>query len=392
MRRTSRKRYEILTCQKQQNLVRVIVLSLIMNIVLLSSLARANNDTIKIAGIFSLSGKAMHSNAPAVLGVKLAAQELNEQGGILGKGVEILFFDNESTPIGSHIAAIKAVDAGVAAIVGAVWSSHSLAIAKIAQKNKIPMISPISTVPSLTRLGDFIFRASYNDNLQGSALAKFARYDLKAGSAIIFTDITSDFSLNISKIFSAVFASKGGSIERVVEYKAGQPNYNKEVKKASDKKADIVFLSGHDESGLIAKLLKESGSSAIPIGSDGWGSKSFFTNGGDQIVQGYYIDHWTPFVQETKSKAFIHKYGQYSPIMPSTPLAYDSLMLLAQAIDDAKTVSGPLIRDSLNNIEKYAGVTGDIFFDHQGDAQKSACIIRIDRGSSSLVKCVDNLQ
>ena len=166
-------------------------------------------ESIKIGAIFALSGKATKSNKPCVLGVQLAVQEINIKGGVLGKKLELLLLDNNSTPIGSYLAAEKAAGAGVVAIIGSVWSSHSLAIAKVAEKHKIPMISPISTIPSLTSIGDHIFRVCYDDNFQGKMIAEFAFKELKARTALIFVDIASDFSLNITEYLAGPFSHLG---------------------------------------------------------------------------------------------------------------------------------------------------------------------------------------
>lgn len=346
-------------------------------------------EAIKIGAIFSLSGKAKASNEAAVLGVNLAINEININGGILGKQLKIQFYDNQSSPIGSHIAAMKAVEEGVVALVGSVWSSHSLAIAKIAQKNQVPMISPISTVPSLTKIGNYVFRACYDDDFQGSMIAKFAITDLSARTAIIFTDLTSDYSLYMSKLFSDVFTSLGGVVQDVIDYKTGQPKLLEEIDKSINNDPDIVFLSGHDESGMIAKLLQEKGIKAIPIGSDGWGTESFFTNGGNTIKHGYYIDHWSPLVNDRRSKHFIQQYSDYRPFMPSTVLAYDAIMIMVNAIQNGGSLHGTDIRDSLQQMDIHEGVTGKIKFDQDGNAQKPACIIGIENGSRSLLKCIE---
>lgn len=344
---------------------------------------------IKIAAIFSVTGKAKASNESAILGARLAVSEINQRGGIRGRKLELLLFDNKSTPIGSHIAAKKAVEAEVSAIIGSVWSSHSLAIAKVAQKHKVPMLSPLSTIPSLTKIGDYIFRGCYTDDFQGAALAMYTIDALAASRAIIFTDISSDFSINISKQFSDVFTSSGGQVLKTIEYKAGQSRFLKEAESATGYDADIVFLSGHDESGLIARSLQNSGVKAIPVGSDGWGFESFLTNGGNEIILGYYIDHWEPSVNTAASNIFLDKYGQDNPLMASTVLAYDSVMLLENAILKSKSLSGPDIREALHQTKNFTGVTGTITFDRNGDARKNGCIMKISNGTRSLIKCIN---
>ncbi|MFH2093376.1 MAG: ABC transporter substrate-binding protein [Pseudomonadota bacterium] len=134
-------------------------------------IAQASLDSINIAAIFALTGQGADGNKSSVLGTRLAIEEINARGGVLGRNLNLVVIDNMSTPIGSDIAARKAAGLGVAGIIGAQWSSHSLAIAHIAQKNKIPMISNYSTHPDLTAIGDYIFRVCYTDNFQGKVMS-----------------------------------------------------------------------------------------------------------------------------------------------------------------------------------------------------------------------------
>ena len=162
-------------------------------------------------------------------------------------------------------------------------------ITRVAQENETVMISPSSTVPELTAIGDYIFRVCYKDDFQGKALASFAINDLKLGNAIIFTDIASDFSTSLAAIFEKAYTRLGGQVLATIEYKAEGSSLTSKIQLARTyDKADLVFLSGHDESGYIVAKLQENGIHAIPLGSDGWDAESFFTRGGNTITKGYY--------------------------------------------------------------------------------------------------------
>ena len=351
----------------------------------------ASVEPIKIGAIFALSGKAKNSNHSAVFGVQLAVAEINRGGGVLGSPIELLLFDNESTPIGSHLAAEKAAQAAVTGIIGASWSSHSLAIAKVAQERKIPMISPVSTIPSLTGIGDYIFRVCYTDALQGVILAQFAARELQAKSALIFVDISSDFSLDVAQIFKTHFTKMGGTVRREIEYKTGQSDYSSQIKQALGENADVVFLAGYDESGFIAAKLQEAGATSIPIGSDGWDAESFFTLGGNKIRHGYYINHWSPAHDDSLSLAFLAKYHTEDDIKAPTVLAYDAVNILVAAIRQAESLDHDAIRRSLMELRGFKGVTGDIAFDARGDAVKGACIVEIRDGIPRHQKCYEQL-
>lgn len=346
----------------------------------------ATPQPIKVGAIFSLTGKATHSNRPAVQGVQIATEEINSRGGIGGQTLEVIFFDNNSSPIGSYLAATKAVQAGVVAIVGSSWSSHSLAVARVAQKNSIPMISPISTIPALTRIGDYIFRVSYNDDFQASVAARFAYNDLQARTALIIIDIASDFSISVARIFKETFVDLGGYVKKEIEYKFQQSGALIPLHAATENDADIVFLAGHDESGAIFAKLQQGGLTAIPIGTDGWDADSFFSLGGNTISKGYYVNHWIAGDTNSRTRDFVTKYRDAAEMKAPTALAYDAVHVLAEAIAKAGSIEPEKIRDSLHDIKNFAGVTGSITFDANGDATKKACIIEIRNGKPYLLK------
>lgn len=343
-------------------------------------MAGETDEPIKIGAIFALSGKAKNSNNSAVLGTRLAVEEINAAGGLLGRPIELLMLDNESTPIGSHLAAETANRAGVVAIIGASWSSHSLAIAKVAEKHRIPMVSPVSTIPSLTADGEYIFRVCYTDTLQGATLARFAHQELQARSALLFVDISSDFSINIAQIFKNTFNELGGAVRLEIEYKTGQTDYSLQIRQALGAESDVIFLAGYDESGFIAAKLQEAGLTAIPLGSDGWDAESFYTLGGNVIRLGYYINHWFPDHDDQTSEDFLAKYGTRGEIKAPTVLAYDAVKVVAAAIGNTASADRQEIRRGLRELRGYSGVTGKISFDAHGDAIKTACIVEIRDG------------
>jgi branched-chain amino acid transport system substrate-binding protein len=363
--------------QLQNHLITIVAFG---SLFLFGTISPVNGEPIKIGAIFALSGKAENSNKGAVFGAQLAVQEINQTGGLLGQKLILLLLDNNSTPIGSHVAAETAAAAGVKAIIGSLWSSHSLAIAKVAEKHKIPMISPASTIPSLTGIGEHIFRLCYDDNFQGKMLAEFSFNELDARRAQVFVDIASDFSLNITDIFTHTFQALGGKVVQEIEYKTGSVDYRPQIRKAQAQKADVVFLSGHDESGFIAHQLQEAGVTAIPIGGDSWDVESFFVSGGNKIKQGYFINHWTPDRKDPLSQSFLKKLHRKGAVNASAALAYDAVHVLAAAIKKAGSTSSPAICSALHSLQGFKGVTGEISFDAEGNATKRASVIEIREG------------
>jgi branched-chain amino acid transport system substrate-binding protein len=366
-----------------------LLLVLSFSVLVVANPSRAGAETIEpfnIAAIFSLTGQGANSNRSSVLGTRLAVNEINSRGGVLGHTLNLILLDNLSTPIGSSIAANEAVKAGVIGIIGAQWSSHSLAIAKVAQKNRIPMISNFSTYPGLTSIGDYIFRVCFTDRFQGKVMAEFARRELHASTAVIFVDLTSDYSLKFSDIFRNDFSSLGGKIMGEIEYKAKKENYKELVAQAKTRSADVIFLSGHEESGAIALELQSAGIKGILLGGDGWDDESFFENGGRQLKHGYFCTHWSQDSDRKETRTFVARYKQLNDFGMGAALAYDAVMVLAQAVKDAGTTDGPKVARALSGMKPYEGVTGSIKFDQNGDPEKSAVIMEVVDGKPRFLK------
>ena len=347
-------------------------------------------DTIDIAAIYALTGAAAEANAFALRGVGYAVDEMNRQGGIFGRKINLLVFDNQSTPIGSTLAAKQAAAANVVAIVGPDWSSHSIAVARVAQDLGIPMISSLSTNPEVTKIGDFIFRVCFTDEFQGKVIAKFAREYLSAATAVVFVDVTSDYSLKLSEIFRHNFEQLGGRVLLELEYKLTQRQFDKEVSSAVKTDADVIFIPGHDESGLIAKMAQDAGARSVFLGGDGWSTLPFFKKGGMELKRGYFSAHWSPALETEKSRSFVKKYTTHSESSDDNiALGYDAMMLLADAISRANTTDRKNIRTAIANTRSFKGVTGVINFNEYGDPIKSAVVMEIRNGKSHYLKTLE---
>lgn len=372
----------------------LLTLSLIMQVMLLGccsglQAATTAKPPIRIAAIFALTGPAAAANSPGLVGTRLAVDQLNKQGGLLGRPLSLVVLDNQSTPIGSRLAAEEAIRQEVVAIIGAQWSSHSLAIAPVAQQANTPMISPISTVGRLTAIGDAIFRVCFTDDFQGKALAGFAGQDLHAKRATVFINLHSDFSMEIAKMFKKTFQANGGRIVREIEYKPSQIDYDELISLARAEPTDVLLLSGHDESGPIALALQNAQINGVLLGTDGWDAPSFFQTGGNRLQQAYYTTHWSRDSSNPLSREFVNRYPKNSP-EPSAPtaLAYDAVNILAEAIRQAGTDDRRAVRACLAGITAFPGITGTITFDSGGNAEKAVVIIAIANGQPHLLKTI----
>ena len=347
------------------------------------------SDMIKIAAIYATTGIAARSNGPSLTGVRLAVDEINETGGILGKKIDLIDLDNKSTAIGSKAAAEEAVRQHVEAIIGAAWSSHSLSIAEIAQKYKIPMITNISTHPEVTKKGDYIFRVCFTDPYQGKILAEFARNDLNAKTADIITNVSNDYSIGLSRNFIDVFTSFGGKIITELHYVQKETDFTELVKIVKKDDPDIVFIPGHYESVLIANELHKAAIRAIPLGGDGWITDNYYSMGGGNIPIAYYTEHWSKDAKNQMLKNFMDRYEKkYNPDSQMV-LSYDAVMLFKDAVLRAGSFDRIKIKDALAHTKAYHGLTGMITLDENGDPQKSVVIFKIENGEPHYLKTIN---
>jgi branched-chain amino acid transport system substrate-binding protein len=249
-------------------MAKIFLLLCLMETIALSSHAA---DSIKIGAIFSKTGIAAIHNAPLIEMVGLAAEEVNRAGGLLGHPVRLIVLDNKSTPIGSKLAAEKAIRQGTTAVIGAHWSSHSLAVAPTLQKAGIPMISPGSTNPKVTQIGNYIFRVCFIDSFQGTAMARFAYTDLGARKAVVLKNIDEEYSIKLAEYFMNAFQRIGGQVLLDGSYRGKAVDFS-DVLKATVKLApDVVYVPGYTrDSGLLIKQAVSIGVETTFLGGDAW--------------------------------------------------------------------------------------------------------------------------
>ncbi len=352
-------------------------------------------ETVKIAAIFGKTseGDAMSfiNENSAFKGLRYAVKELNQQGGLLGKQIELFEFDNETTELGSRMAAQKAVKAGVIAVIGAAWSSNSLAMAPVFQQAKIPMISPVSTNPKVTQVGDYIFRVCFIDPFQGTVMANFAYDDLKATTAVVLINASSIYSMGLAQYFVPHFQAQGGEILWEGEYLDDTANFRTLLERIGQLEPDVVFIPDYDRRpGFIIKQAHNMGIHDVTfLGGDGW-DNNMYEYGGRAVEGNYYSGHWHRAVTRNKSRQFVQQFEQQGEIdSTNIPLAYDAMYLLADAVQRADSVEPARIRDALAETSDFQGVTGAISFDQNGDPIKSAVILKFEQGTSVYFKTVE---
>jgi len=348
-------------------------------------------ETVKIASIFGKTGSGAVGNEATIEGIRFAVQELNRQGGLLGKQIEILELDNKSIAVHSKLMAQKAVKDGVIAVFGANWSSNSLAMAQVLQAAQIPMISPFATNPDVTLVGDYIFRVCFIDSFQGSVLAKFAFQDLNAQTAVMLINASARYSEDLSQFFKESFEKQGGKIVFKANYLEDANDFSSCLNEIKLWQPDIVFLPGHTaDSGRIIEQAQKLGLSIPFLGGDSWGN-TMYDIAGSALHGSYYSTHCHKDNQNIESLKFIKKFQENFGRMVKSigpVLAYDTVFLFADAVRRAGSLAPDKVRDALAATKNFNGVTGNITFNEDGDPIKPAVILKFDKTTSVYVKTI----
>lgn len=326
-------------------------------------------------------------------GIQLAFQEINAAGGVLGRQLELFNEDNQSKAEETPTAVTKLINqVGVVAVIGSVASSHSLAGAPtIAQAASIPMISPTSTNPRVTEVGDFIFRACFIDPFQGQVMAKFATEDLGAKTAALMVDAGSDYSKGLAEFFEKSFTAAGGKIVATENFTAEDRDFSAILTRIKAANPDVVFVPAYyDTVGPILKQAQAVGITATFLGGDGWDSPKLFELAGDAANGHFFSNHYSPEAATPEVQKFLASYqAKYNKVPDAlAALAYDAAYILVEAIRVANSTDGKAIRDAMQGLT-FTGVSGTVTFDENRNPIKSAVVIGIEGGKQVYNKTVN---
>ena len=342
-------------------------------------------DTIKVGEFASLTGKEATFGTSAHEGTLLAVEQINEKGGVLGKKIELITEDDQ-TKAGEPANAVNKLISkdGVIAVLGEVASSRSLEAAPICQQNKIPMISPASTNPTVTQQGDYIFRVCFNDTFQGGALANFASGTLKAKKVAIFTDVKSDYSKGLAKNFKEKYLSSGGKVGVELDFNGGDKDFKGQLTTIKNDAPDAIFLPGYyNDVALICIQAKQLGMNIPIFGGDGWESESLLSIGGEAMEGHYFSTHCSIEQPTPEMTSFVEAYKKrFNGKTPDAMavLGYDSALVLADSIKRAGTTDGAALRDAIAATKDFSGASGKFSLNADRDAVKALVFIQIKGG------------
>ena len=350
----------------------------------LSGCSKKESNTIKIGGVFPLTGDIPALGAAMENGAKLAIAELNEKGGVLGKQLELISEDDQNQASVAPNAITKLIEQDeVVGVVGTYASSCSIPMATVAKDKKIPMISIGSTNEKVTlEGGGYVFRACFIDPLQGKVGAQFALTKLNAKKAAMLYDVSQDYCVGIAEQFKLNFEEGGGEVVYDKTYNKGDSDFKAFITEIAELGVDVLYLpDNYSTVGLIAKQARDYGITCAILGSDSWSDPGLVTVGGAAVEGCYFTDHVSLTTDNEKVQDFVKRYVEKFNSEPSgfSVLAYEAVLLMANGIENAGNTDSKAIVKALKETD-MDGLTTHYTFDENGDPIKSVIINKVVNG------------
>ncbi|MBT2741089.1 ABC transporter substrate-binding protein [Bacillus sp. ISL-77] len=351
----------------------------------------SDSKTIKVGVNLELSGGVASYGESLENGIDIAVDEINKAGGVKGKKLEIIKVDNKSEAAEATNGAIKLTSQDkVTAIIGAATSGDTVAQAQIANDTKTILLTPSGTSPNVTvgdigKLNEFVFRTSYIDPFQGIVAGNFAAKELNVKNAAIFADSASDYAKGLAAAFKETYEKAGGKVVAEEAYVAKDTDFRATLTRIKAKNPEFIFIPGYyEEVGLIVKQARELGITAPLMGADGWDSpKLVQLAGADALNNTFITNHYTSEDPDKNIQKFVTTYKEkFNGESPNAfnALGYDTVYLLADAIERAGGTDTTKIKEALENTKDFSRITGKITIDKDHNPIKSATVLEYKDG------------
>ena len=357
-------------------------------------------DTIKIGANLELSGAVATYGSSILDGAELAVKEINANGGIDGKEIELISADNKSENAEATSAALKLIEQDeVVAMIGPATSGNTVATVELAAENKVPLVTASGTAPNVTvsdsgDVNEYAFRTCFIDPFQGTVAANFATSELSAKNVAIFADNASDYAKGLAKSFKEQIEKNGGTVVAEEAYVAKDTDFRTQLTNLKGKNPDFIFIPGYyEEVGLIVKQARELGLAVPLMGADGWDSPTLVElAGGDALNDTFITNHYSSEDPDEKIQKFVEAFkAENSDAAPNAfnALGYDTVYYLADAIGRADELTGEAIKDALADTKDLSLVTGTFSVDENHNPVKSATVLEFVDGAQVFNSKID---
>ncbi|MEJ7733519.1 MAG: ABC transporter substrate-binding protein [Polyangiaceae bacterium] len=336
----------------------------------------------KVGAFLSLSGAETAFGKDTREGIELAVEEVNKAGGARGKPMKVIYEDDKSSPQEATNKVLQLIDRDkVVAILGEVASARSKAGGIVANRKKIPMITPSSTNPEVTKVGPFVFRVCFTDDVQGKLGAEFVVKTLgKKKIGILYaSDVL--YSSGLAQEFKNEAKKLGAEIAIEKSFLQTETNFTTYLNEIKGAGVDVIYApTYYNHMVPIARQAKAAGIKGdMFVGGDGWDAEELVKDAGDEIEGAYFTNHYAPDVPWPNSKAFYAAYSTKYSRAPTSlgAMGYDAAKVLADAIGRAKGDTPEAIRDAIADTKNFQGATGNITINSERNADKPIVVVKI---------------
>jgi branched-chain amino acid transport system substrate-binding protein len=352
----------------------------------------AQTNEIKIGGNVEMTGGVANYGNQALSGMKLAFKQVNASGGVLGKKINLILADNKSEPAEAANATTKLITQDkVSLVMGPIVSSNVLATVKIAEDNKVVVMTPTGTNEKITvdngKVHPFAFRACFIDPFQGRVMANYATKSLKVKTAVIYIDSSSDYSKGVAAAFEETFVKNGGKIVGKEAFLQKDQDFKATLTKIKAMNADIVFIPAYyEEVGKIVKQARELGIKQPLLGTDGWDNPKVVEIAGAAALNNtFFSNHYSSQDSDPNVKKFIDAYKAEYKEEPSSmaALGYDAAMIVVDAIKRANTTDATKVKEAMEQTKNLQVSTGIVTMDSNHNPIKSAVVIEMKDGKQT---------
>lgn len=358
-----------------------------------SSAVMAADGRILLGAVYNLSGPQAAFDQPSSRGAELALARANAEGGVLGRKVELVIADPESSLERAAAATSELIEAhpSVSALLGLSDTDMVLAAAPVAADHRLVFVTSGATSPKLTaQVPKHLLLACFGDNVQAAAAAEYAYHDLAARTVSILYNSATTYTTLLQEYFRARFEELGGKVVAARSYGA---TADQDTALAGFPAADVVFLSAQQPAEAAAGIagLRQAGIEVPILGGDGFDSEDEWSKHPD-LSDVYFTTHvWLapdnpdPVVGAFDD-AYRRAYGRRAPD-GFAALGYDAVGVLLAAIEAGGSAEPDHVLATLAQLEDYRGVTGTISY--EGDSRipkKSVTIIEVRSGTTAFVK------
>jgi len=352
--------------------------------------ACGGSDAVKFGVIGPLTGEYSQYGLAVENGAKLAAAEINADGGVLGKDLEIVAYDSKGDPAEGVQAYNRLVDQDeIDALIGGTFSGVTLAVKELAVQDGLPVLTPTATNPDVTLNADNVFRACYTDSYQGSVAAVFAAENLNSTKAAILFNRDDAYSEGLATAFAAEYDARSLAYDEF-EFGKDDDDYSALLTNIKDGGYDVVFLPAYiAEVGKVLTQAKSLGLAVPFVGGDGWdGIEADYAD----VAEGFYFaNHYAKTDEATVVQDFVTNYEAEFGEAPNAlaALAYDAVYAMAAAMEEAGSTDSADVVAALQTLDYQNAVTGSISFDANGDPIKAVTIIKVVDGEHVVETKVD---